>query len=92
MIRIDIHIYIIGTGGGRDRSVISFVDLSVKVTNNFWKISGIIDGFNEVLSQIDSGVEIMDDELMSAIQFRTTAKGDLPPYHYIFRNPDPLGT
>ena len=29
---------------------------------------------------------------MSAIQFRTTPKGDLPHYSYIFRKPVPLGT
>ena len=34
----------------------------------------------------------MVDELMSAIQFRTTPKGDLPHYSYIFRKLDPLGT
>ena len=34
----------------------------------------------------------MSYELMSAIQFCTTAKGDLPQYSYIFRKLDPLGT
>ena len=29
---------------------------------------------------------------MSAIWFRTTPKGNLPHYSYIFRNPEPLGT
>ena len=29
---------------------------------------------------------------MSAIRFRTTPKGDLPHYSYIFRKPEPLGT
>ena len=29
---------------------------------------------------------------MSAIRFRTTAKGNLPHLSYIFRKPDPLGT
>ena len=29
---------------------------------------------------------------MSAIRFRTTAKGNLPHFSYIFRNPEPLGT
>ena len=29
---------------------------------------------------------------MSAIRFRTTPKGDLPHYSYIFRKLDPLGT
>ena len=29
---------------------------------------------------------------MSAIRFQTTAKGNLPHFSYIFRNPEPLGT
>ena len=32
------------------------------------------------------------DESMSAIQFRTTPKGDLLHYSYIFGKPEPLGT
>ena len=32
------------------------------------------------------------DESMSAIRFRTTAKGNLPQLSYIFRKPEPLGT
>ena len=28
---------------------------------------------------------------MGAIQFRTTPKGDLPHYYYIFRKTEPLG-
>ena len=56
----------------------SFVDPLVKVTNNFWKICGLIDGFNGSRRQIASGKEITADESMSAIQFRTTPKGDLP--------------
>ena len=34
----------------------------------------------------------MYDELMSAILFCTTPKGDLPHYCYHFRNPEPLDT
>ena len=34
----------------------------------------------------------MADESMSAMQFCTTPKGDLPHYYYIFRKTDPLGT
>ena len=70
----------------------SFVDTLVKGTDNFWKICGIIDGFNESRMHIDSGVEKMADESMSSIRFHTTPKGDLPHYTYIFRNPEPLGT
>ena len=35
----------------------SFVDPLVKGTDNFWKILGLIDGFNESRRQIDSGKE-----------------------------------
>ena len=55
----------------------SSVDPLVKGTNNFWKIRGLIDRFNESRRQIGSGVEKTIDESMSAIQFRTTPKGDL---------------
>ena len=70
----------------------SFVDQSVKVTGNFWKIRGLIDGFNKSRSQIASGREKTADESMSAIRFLTTPIGDLPHYSYIFVKPDPLGT
>ena len=56
----------------------SFVDPLVKVTDNFWKIRGLIDGFNESRRQISSGREKTADESMSAIRFRTTPKVDLP--------------
>ena len=62
------------------------------MTDNFWKIRGLIDGFNGSRRQIDSGREKTVDESMSAIRFRTTPKGDLPHYSYIFRNLDPLRT
>ena len=49
-------------------------------SDNFWKVRGIIDGFNESRRQTASGVEKTADESMSAIQFRTTPKEDLPHY------------
>ena len=70
----------------------SFVDPSVKGTDNFWKIRGLIEGFNRSRRQIASGVEKTADYSMSAIQFCTTPKGCLPHYSYIFRAPEPLGT
>ena len=63
----------------------------MKVANNFWKVRGMIDRFTKSHRQIDSGVEKKEDELMSAIKFRTTPKVDLPHYSYIFRKPEPLG-
>ena len=38
----------------------------VKGTDNFWKIRGLIDGFNASRRQIDSGVEKTVDESMSS--------------------------
>ena len=72
--------------------VSSFADLSVKGTENFSKIRGLIDSFNDLRRQIASGVGKTSDGLMSAIQFFTTPKGDLPHYSFIFRNMGPLGT
>ena len=42
--------------------------------------------------QIASGVGKTADESMSAVRLRTTPKGDLPHYSYIFRKPETLGT
>ena len=44
-----------------------FVDLLVKGTDNFWKIRGLIEGFNDLRRQIASGVERTADESMCAI-------------------------
>ena len=57
---------------------------TVEGIDNLWKFRGVIDGFNESLSQIASGVVKTDDESMSAIRFRTTPKGDLPHYSYFY--------
>ena len=70
----------------------SFVDPLVKGTDNFWKVRGIIDRFNESCRQSDYGVEKSAYELMSAMLVCTTPKGDLPHCSYIFRKPDPFGT
>ena len=61
----------------------SFVYPSVKGTNNFWKVRGIIDGFNKSHRQIASGVGKMSDESMSDMLFFTTPKGDFRT-NYIF--------
>ena len=44
-----------------------FVDPLVKVTDNFWKVCGMIDGFNELHRQIASGVDKMVVDSISAI-------------------------
>ena len=52
-------------------------------TYEWWRAKHLFDGFNNLK---------VGDESMSAIWFRTTAKGNLPHLSYIFRNPEPLGT
>ena len=46
----------------------SFVDPLVKGTDNFWKMRGLIDGFNESRRQIASSAGKTVDESMSAMQ------------------------
>ena len=70
----------------------SFVDMLVKGTNNFWKVRGLIDGFNESCKQISSQEGKTADESMRAIQFCSIPKGDLPHYSYIFIKPESLWT
>ena len=41
---------------------------------------------------ISSGIEKRADELMSAIIFCTTPKGDLTHFYYIFSRPEPFRT
>ena len=48
--------------------------------------------FNDSRRKIASGMENTAYELMSAIIFRTTPKGDLPQYSYVFRKTEPLVT
>ena len=52
----------------------------------------LIDGFNVVCKNIAASSLKVGDESMSAIRFRTTAKGNLPHLSYIFRKLEPLGT
>ena len=49
-------------------------------------------GFNTVCKNIAASFLKVEDESMSAIRFRTTAKGNLSHLSYIFRKPEPLGT
>ena len=51
----------------------------------------LIYGFNKACSNIAASHLKVRDESMSAIQFRTTSKGDLPHLSYISCNPEPLG-
>ena len=52
----------------------------------------LFDEFNNACKNIVASFLKVGDESMSAIRFRTTAKGNLPHFSYIFRNPEPLGT
>ena len=45
---------------------------------------GLIDGFNAECKNIAASFLKVGDESMSAIRFRTTAKGNLPHLSYIF--------
>ena len=49
-------------------------------------------GFNTACKNIDASFLKVGDESMSAIRFRTTAKGNLPHLSYILCKPDPLST
>ena len=52
----------------------------------------LINGFNEACKNIAASYLKVGDESMSAIRFRTTAKGNLPHLSYIFCKTYPLGT
>ena len=68
-----------------------FVDPSVKGTDNFWKIRGLIDVFNESRRHIYSGVKKWHMRWWVPYDFIPPPKGDLPHYSFIFRKPEPLG-
>ena len=55
----------------------------VKGNDSFWKIRGLIDGFNEFCRQIASGVGKTADESMTSKKFRITPEGDSLHYSYI---------
>ena len=50
------------------------------------------EGFNKACSNIALNCLNIGDESMSATQFCTTSKGDLPHLSHIFRNTELLGT
>ena len=59
-----------------------------KIRDTFWRVSGLIDGFNTFHSKIDTGEENKSDVSISAIRFWTTPKGDL----FKYSKPETLGT
>ena len=70
----------------------SLLNTLVTVTDNFWIVCGLIDGFNESHRYICYGVGKTSYELMSSILFCTTPKGCLLQHSHIFRKPELLGT
>ena len=62
------------------------------ITDEWWREKHLFYGFNTACKNIAASFLKVGDELMSAIQFRTTAKGNLPHLSYIFWKPEPLST
>ena len=60
-------------------------------TDEWWRAKLLFDGFNTACNNIAASFLKVGDELMSAIRFRTTEKGNLPHLSYIFQKLDPLG-
>ena len=63
-----------------------------KVTDEWLREKLLINRFNVACNNIAASSLKVGYESMSAIRFRTTAKGSLPHLSYIFRKPEPLGT
>ena len=61
-------------------------------TDEWWRAKNLFNGFNTACKNIAASFLKVGDESMSAIWFRTTAKGNLTHVLYILRKPDPLGT
>ena len=63
----------------------------VKGLDTFWRVRGLIGGFNKPRGNIASGVEKTEYYLMSVINFCTTPKGDIQHCYYIFMRLDTMG-
>ena len=61
-------------------------------TDEWWRAKHLFDGFNSASKNIAASFLKVGDESMSAIWFRTTAKGNLSQLSYIFWRPDPFST
>ena len=61
-------------------------------TDEWWRAKLLFDGFNTACKNIAASFLKVGDESMSAIRFRTMAKGNLLHLSYILEKPDPLGT
>ena len=60
--------------------------------DEWWRGKLLFDGFNTACKNVAASFLKVGDESMSAIQFWTTAKVNLPHLSYIFRKPEPLST
>ena len=63
-----------------------------KKEDEWWRSRLLRDGFKNSCSNIAASYLKVGDDSMSAIQFCTMSKGDLPHLSYIFHKPEPLGT
>ena len=61
-------------------------------TDEWWRAKHLFNGFNTACKNIAASFLKVGGESMSAIRFRTTAKGNLPHLSYIFRKLEPLST
>ena len=61
-------------------------------TDEWWRAKLLFNGFNTAFKNIAASFFKVGDESMSAIRFRTTAKGNLPYLSYIFRKLETLDT
>ena len=59
-------------------------------TDTFWRLWGLIDGFNKSHRKISLRVEKTSYELISDTQFWTTPKGDMTHYLFILSKTEPL--
>ena len=80
--------------GAISTGIIGHKDYSQKRIRNKLNCGGqgfSVDGFNETCNNISASYLKVGDDSTSAIRFRTTAKGDLPEFSYIYCKPEPLG-
>ena len=63
-----------------------------KEEDEWWRASLLIYGLNKACSNITASYLKIGDEFTSAIQFRTTSKGDLPHLFCIFCKSELIGT
>ena len=63
-----------------------------KDADGCWRERLLVDSLNDACNKIAAFYLKVVDELMSAIRFWNTRKGELSHLSYIFHKPEPLGT